>query len=317
MVEAFVERGYTVDVIESTNHAFVPKYQYDYFIDNAENMERLAPLLPAAKKIFHITNAEPRFQNKAGQQRADELFARRGIRLQPDRNIPETRGIEAADMATALGNAFTIDTYAYAQKPITRIPISTTHLFPFPDTKDFDSARKQFVWIGGAGPLHKGLDLVLEAFASMPDYTLVICGKLKPGDPFAQAFKKELYETANITVLGFIDHGSEQFKTLCEQSLGVISASCSEGGGGSLIIGMHAGLIPLANYESSVDMGPGGVLLPNSHVETIQRAVRELAALPRDTLRQKAHASWQQAREHHTRERFAKEYRVFLDSINA
>lgn len=318
MVDAFLERGYAVDVIESTNHSFIPRRQYDFFVDNAENMARLAPSLgPSCKKIFHITNGEPKFQNAAGTRRAEELKQRRGIVLSPDRNIPENNGIETADMATALGNAFTIGTYAYARKPVTRVPISTTHAFPFPEEKNFESAKKQFVWIGGSGPLHKGLDLVLEAFAALPEYRLVICGKLKPGDAFAKAFAQELYHTPNIKTVGFIDPGSAQFKQICDESLGVVSLSCSEGGGGGIILGMHAGLIPVANYESSVDLGEGGVLLPDSRVETLQRAIRTLTSESAEQLKARARQVWNLAREHHTRERFAKEYRTFLDTINA
>lgn len=316
MAEAFVERGYVVDLIESTNHAFIPTKQYDYFVDNAENMERLAPLLgPHCKKILHITNAEPKFQNNAGTARAEDLKRRRGIELKPDRNIPETCGIEVADYATALGNIFTKETYAYGKKPITRVPISTTHIFPAPEKKDFDAARKQFVWIGGAGPLHKGLDLVLEAFATMPEYKLVVCAKLGADEPFARAFAKELYGTTTIKTVGFIDPSSEQFKTICTESVGVISVSCSEGGGGSVIMGMHAGLIPVVNYETSVKVEEFGLLLADSRIETIQNAVRELSSLPTYQLKTRALQTWNYVREHHTRERFAKEYRLFLDTL--
>lgn len=318
MVEAFLERGYAVDVIDSANHMFVPKKQYDFFIDNAENMARLAPLVGAScEKIFHITNGEPAFQNAAGLKRSNELKQRRGITLTPDRTIPENRGIEVADMATAVGNNFTIGTYKYAEKPITRIPLSTTHIFPSPKEKRFEKIKKQYIWMGGAGPLHKGLDVVLESFVQMPDFTLVVCAKLAPEDPFAQAFKKELYETPNIQMRGFIDPSSRQFTQLCSESLGIVSVSCSEGGGGSVIVGMHAGLIPVVNHETSVDVGDFGVLLPDSHIETLILAVRELSSLPAETLKNKAVATWQYAREHHTRERFAKEYRLFLDTINA
>ncbi len=316
MVEAFVERGYAVDVIDSTNQTFLPKKHYDFFIDNAVNMERLTPLLNQdCIKIFHITNAEPRFQNAAERTRAEDLKKRRGIVLAPDRTIAEVRTVKLAEYTTALGNKFTIDTYAYAHKPMTRIPISSTHTFPSPEHKNFDAVQKQFVWIGGAGPLHKGLDLVLEAFATMPDYKLVVCVKLGADTAFARAFATELYQTPNIKTLGFIDHGSEQFKKLCNESLGIISVSCAEGGGGSTILGMHAGLIPIVNYETSVDVEDFGLLLPDSHIETIQRSIREVSSLPKEALQSKAVAAWNYARENHTRERFAKHYRLFLDTL--
>ena len=317
MVEAFLERGYEVDVIDSTDQSFIPKKRYNFFVDNSVNMERLSPLMPNTKKIFHITNAEPHVHNAAGQARADALYTRRGVHLSPDRNIPPVKTLECADVGTALGNSWTIGTYGYAHKPITRIPLSTTHTFEFPEGKNFDVVRKQFVWIGGAGPLHKGLDLVLEAFSKMPEYSLAICGKFAPDDAFARVYSKELYQMPNIKVHGFLDPGGQEFKTLCTESVGVIFASCAEGGGGSVILGMHAGLIPIVNKESSVDVEDFGILMPESTVETIKHSIMQLASLPIEELKTKAMSAWNYARAHHTREKFAREYRVFLDIIGA
>ena len=316
MAMAFLERGYAVDVIDSTNQVFTPKGRYAFFIDNNINMERLAPLLnPDCIKILHITNAHPHFQNEAAQKRADDLKKRKGVSLQPDRPVPETKAIEIADEATALGNAFTIGTYTYAGKPITRMPISTTHQYESPLHKDFDAIRNSFVWIGGAGLLHKGLDLILEAFAGMPGYHLTICGKVQPTDHLAQIYARELYNIPNITTLGQIDMGSDTFKKICNDSLGVISASCSEGGGGSVVLGMHAGLIPVVNVETSVDIGDFGIELKESTVDEIQRAVKRLSAEPKEELERRAISAWNFARAHHTRELFASNYRAFVDTL--
>ena len=316
MAMAFVERGYAVDVIDSTNQVFTPKGRYDFFIDNNINMERLAPLLnPDCIKILHITNAHPHFQNEAAQKRTDDLKKRKGVDVQPDRPVPETKAIEIADEAVALGNAFTIGTYAYAGTPITRMPISTTHQYESPQYKDFDAIRNRFVWIGGAGLLHKGLDLILEAFAGMPEYHLTICGKVQPSDHLAQIYARELYNTPNITTLGQIDMGSAIFKKICANALGVVYASCSEGGGGGVILGMHAGLIPVVNVESSVDIGDFGIELKESTVDEIQRAVKRLSEESKEELKRRALSAWNFARAHHTRELFASNYRAFVDSL--
>ena len=86
-------------------------------------------------------------------------------------------------------------------------------------------------------------------------------------------------------------------------------ASCSEGGGGSLINCLHAGLIPIATREASVDIDERyGLLLPEASVEAIQRAVRRLAALPADQLRAMSRGAWEFAQANHTRQHFAEDY---------
>lgn len=314
MVRAWTTRGYAVDLIDISNNRFVPQKRYDYFIDNQNNMDRLAPLLnPECIKIFHITTAYWKFQNDAEDQRLNDLYQRRGVRLEPTRRLPASHAIELCDAASMVGNKFTADTYAFAHKKIVPIPISTTHLYPFPEKKNFEAARKNFIWYGGAGLVHKGLDLVIEAFAQMPENTLTICGKIDGEKDFLKIYAHEL-ALPNIHIAGFINPGSEKFKKLIDTSIGVVYPSCSEGGGGNIILCMHAGLIPIVSYESSVDIDDFGIIVEN-RVEKIIEEVTRLAVLPEEKLRTRALSAWQYARTNHTREHFAEKYTQFVDQL--
>lgn len=317
MANAFVERGYAVDVIDITNRDFIPKKKYEIFVDNGTNMDRLAPLLgPGCKKVFHATTAHWKFNNDAEEKRADDLFKRRSVRLPPERPLAPNRAIELCDEATLIGNGFTESTYAFAGKPITRTPVSTTHLYPLPEDKDFDAARKNFMWFGGAGLVHKGLDLAIEAFAQMPEYTLTICGKITGEEDFFKIYEKEL-ALPNIKRAGFLDPGSEDFKKICSESIALIYPSCSEGQSGAVVLTMHAGLIPMVSFESGVDVGSFGQILKENSVTNIIAEATALAQLPTETLRQKAVGAWEYAREHHTRENFAAIYFCFVDNLLA
>ncbi len=315
MVQTFVEQDYAVDLIDISNTAFVPKKKYDFFIDNYHNMERLAPLLGATCiKIFHATTAHWKFNNEAEQKRFDDLYARRGVRLNVDRVLPPNRAVEFCDEATLLGNHFTANTYAFANKKITRIPISTTHTYPSPEKKDFETARKNFVWFGGAGVIHKGLDLVIEAFAQMPEYKLTICGKIQGEKDFLKVYEREL-KLPNIKIAGFMDPGSEEFKKICEDSIALVYPSCSEGQSGAVILTMHAGLIPIVSYESGVSVDGFGTILEQNTIEEIIIEVKRLGTTSTQELQTRAIKTWQNARANYTRERFAEEYRAFVDML--
>ena len=97
------------------------------------------------------------------------LRDRRGVALDSHKFIGINRAIETADYATLLGNAFDYATYAFAGKPVFQVPNPAAVAYPFPEAKDFAAARRRFLWIGSQGFVHKGLDLVLEAFARMPE----------------------------------------------------------------------------------------------------------------------------------------------------
>lgn len=313
----WVDKGYNVDVIDWDNSYFLPKKKYSVFIDIHSNMERLAPLLGKdCKKILHITGAHWRFQNAAELRRLSELESRRGIRLQPRRQVPPSLGIEYADCATILGNEFTQGTFAYAHKPLYPIPLSTTVQFPFME-KDFGKIRRNFLWLGSGGMVHKGLDLVLDAFSKLPDYNLVVCGPVHQEPDFEKAYYEELYRSPNIRTLGFTDVTGTQFQEIVKNSCGLVYPSCSEGQAGSVITCLHAGLIPVISYESGVDIGDFGILLEKCSVKEITAAVEKLSGKSADELAMMSKMGWQYARTHHTRKKFAQQYGIFVEKITS
>jgi len=312
----FRERGYSVDVIEWTNTNFIPKKKYVYFFDIHSNMERLTPLLNKdCIKIFHATTSHWKFQNTAAQKRLNDLQERKGVLIQTIRNLSSSRATEYADFISLIGNEATANTYAFVKEKITRIPLSTTHTYPSPTKKNFERAKNNFIWFGGSGMVHKGLDLVLEAFVDMPEYRLTVCGKVSNEKDFVEVYKKELYETPNINVVGLIDPGSREFKKLCDSSIALVYPSCSEGQSGAVVTTMHAGLIPIISYQSGVDVEDFGIILKESSIEEIKKAVRVISSLPLEEISRRAMKTWQYAREHHTREKFASAYRAFINMI--
>jgi glycosyltransferase involved in cell wall biosynthesis len=231
------------------------------------------------------------------------------VALQPWRALPPDKGIETADRATYLGNDFTRDSYVFAGKPMYRTAVSTTDLFDWPAERDLETARRKFLWFGSDGLVHKGLDLALEAFAAMPDFQLTVCGPIAGEADFAAEYRKELYETANIKTLDWIDIHSEAWLKLARETGAVVYPSCSEGGGGSVITCMHAGMLPVVTREASVDIGDFGVPIAEGTVESVMAAVQCAANLPAPDFEARARAGWEHVRKHHTRESFSAAYR--------
>lgn len=312
IANTWVKYGYNVDIIDWDNPFFIPKKEYSVFIDIHSNMERLAPLLgKSCKKILHITGAHWRFQNDAELKRLADLKTRRGIQLKPHRQVAPSLGIEYADCATILGNEFTQGTFAYANKPLYPIPLSTTVQYPFIE-KNFDKIQKNFLWLGGSGMVHKGLDLVLDTFSKLPEYNLTICGPVNQEPDFEKDYFKELYQKSNIRTVGFIDVRSVQFREIVKDTSFLIYPSCSEGGGGSVITCMHAGLIPIISYESSVEVEDFGILLEKSSIDEITNSVKMISQTSAEKLHQMSKKAWRYAQTHHTREVFEASYDSFV-----
>jgi hypothetical protein len=218
IAKTFLDLGYRVDVVNENNDRFVPTRHYAFFIGNRTNFDRIVRFLNKdCVKILHIDTAHWLFHNMAECRRLEELRERRGFVLCPQRNMKPNLAIEHADYGTVLGNEFTISTYKYANKPLWRIGISTPVVYPWQDDKDFDRVRKSFLWFGSHGFVHKGLDLVLEAFAQMPDCELTVCGPIHTDKGFQSAYHKELYSTSNIHTVGWVDITSPKFLEIAKR----------------------------------------------------------------------------------------------------
>ncbi|MBD2508635.1 glycosyltransferase [Nostoc muscorum FACHB-395] len=316
IAQTFLDLGYNVDVIQFHNDKFVPQKHYAFFIDIRHRMEALAPKLNKdCIKIFHVDIANMVFRNAAECNRLLEVQQRKGVTLKPQRFEVPNLGIEYADCAIVLGNNFTTDTFKYANKPMYRIPISSPVVYPYPDKKDFEAVRKRFLWFGGSALVLKGLDLVLDAFAQMPEYHLTVCGPVSSDKEFEQAFYKELYETPNIHTYGWIDVSSPDFIEVTNNCLGLVYPSVSEGQSGAVISCLQAGLIPILSYESGVDVHDFGVIFDNLSLEEIKEKVRSISNLPVENLQMMSLKAWEYARANHTKEKFAQVYRNVVEQI--
>lgn len=317
IAKAFLQMGFSVDVISYLDNHFAPTKNYRLFIAARTNFERIAKLLNnECIKIAHLDTAHWLYNNTAVLKRALDVQQRHGVSLASFKFIEYNWAIEFADYATVLGNQFTVDTYSYSHKPVYRIPISSCNLYPWNADKEFEKCRNNFLWFGSSGFVHKGLDLVLDAFVKMPRHHLYVCGPINQEPDFQKAFAAELYDTPNIHTQGWVDVESDAFLEVAEKCVGLIYPSCAEGGGGSVIQCMHAGIIPLVSRESSVDIDDDyGVIIEEFSVEEIIEKIGRLSSLPVVSLEQMSRKAWEYVREKHTRERFFDEFLLRMQAL--
>jgi hypothetical protein len=317
MARVWRELGFAVDVIHWTNATWRPAREYDVLVDPRRNLERLAPLVGArCVKIFHAETAHWATNDAAQRERLDALAARRGRRLARLRLVGENRGIETADCAVVLGNEWTLASYRPFGKPLHRVPLSNAFEYPSPAGKELDAARGRFLWFGGVGFVHKGLDLALEAIAGESGLALEVAAPLDREPDFAALYERELVRTPNVRALGWLDVASPRFLEVANRNAAILFPSCSEGGGGSVVTGMHAGLVPVATAAASVDFDAGeGVRIEAGTVEAVRAACRSLADRPASELAALAVGAWRRARATHTRARFAADYRAAAIAI--
>ena len=316
IARAWSELGFRVDAIDNYNLSHRPEGSYDVVVGARMILEPLLKRMDNEPlKVFHIDTCHWLANNTAQLRRIRAVQDRRGETLKPRKLIEVNRAAELADVATVLGNDFTMGTYAFRDLAIHRVPISSVAPGDWMD-RDMETARRSFVWLGSQGLVHKGLDLVLEAFAGMPDLDLYVCGPIDEEKDFVAAYRRELHETPNIHPIGWIDVQGPEWAEIARKCSAVVYPSCAEGGGGSVIACMHQGLMPLVTPSASVDVPDGGGLeLKDETVEGIREAVRSIAGESPRRLVERSRSAWEHVRRHHTRAAFAENYRAALGRI--
>lgn len=316
MAEVWRDFGFRVEVCDYDDQTYAPPRDCRVAIDLHSNLERWADALPSdCIKILHATGCHWRFQNDAELLRLEEVRHRRGASLRPRRQVVPSVGAEVADHITVTGNSFTMDTFRFAGKPMTRIPISAAYSFDWPQGRDFEKAKRRFLWLGSFGMIHKGLDLVLEAFCALPDLHLTVCGRPEKEEDFYQLYEPELCRAPNIHLHGWLDMGSPEFLEIARTQATVIYPSSAEGGAGSVIHCMHAGMLPACTREASVDLLDFGVAIGGGSVEGVRESAIKIASMTAEEVESRARKAWEHVRRVHTRAQFRNNYAVFAERI--
>ncbi len=291
IIRAFRDLGYTCHFIHAVDREFKVKDEYSAAVFHVGNFDVINPQLPKnCKTIAFETGAYWPVHNQKELERFHELKVRRGADLKPDRF--HGKGAETDFMlnnvsaVVALGDDFTRESFSQFKN---LYPLNSAFLpdkyFSQEDLekKDFGLAKKNFLYFGGGGEVHKGLDLLIEVFSKLPNLNLFLCNNLS--ENFLKVYKKDLEKSPNIHVLGYIPQRSQGFYQLVKKCAFNVHISCSEGSPGGIIELLQYGIIPLATQESNIDLNGFGFKLQTHNLEEISQAVIKLSELPNEEVK--------------------------------
>lgn len=237
------ELGYNIDVLNFDSAKQIEFSKYDLICGFGDVFQRYfeAGIAKKLQTIYYGTGMHVCYQNHASLYRIRDVYNKKGIWLGKSARFVEktwTHQTTLVDGIIALGNSVCAESYRkYFDGHVFSVPA------PFYATKDANeiikqrkqTADKHFLWFGSSGLIHKGLDLLLDFFASRPELTLHVCGSVENEPDFVSTYNEELFNTTNIKAHGFVDINSEGFSEILKSCDFVIFPSCSEGGAPSVL----------------------------------------------------------------------------------
>jgi hypothetical protein len=231
------------------------------------------------KTIYYATGMHVCHQNNITLKRINDVYKRKGVWLAKSARFVEktwTHQTMLVDGIIALGDEICKESYSkFYNGLIFNIPAPIYNVIDGHEilSQKTINSGKVFLWFGGPGLVHKGLDLVLEFFANKPELKLHVCGPIKDEQDFEKMYFKELYQTPNIVAHGFVDIFSEHFKEIMKESSFIVFPSCSEGGCPSVLVAVGNGaLIPIVTKETTMSTG-FEIVIDDFTVDGVRRAV--------------------------------------------
>lgn len=296
IAKIFSELGYSVDVI-NYNSSYVPDYsKYSCIFGFGDPFcASFYCHVPSMIRIHYATGAHVFVQNQETLKRAIDVYKEKGMWLLKSCRIVKHTWSEQTTLSDAiivLGNDWTRNTYApYFKGPIYNLNTSYNAALQqsLVDAKDYELARKHYLWFGSSGAIHKGLDLLLNVFSQHTDKTLHIAGLDSSEKAFMDSFRKEL-SMENVVVHGFLDVSSQEYVDLICQCAFVIIPSCSEAGCTSLINSMSNGLVPAFTRQCGVDLKDYALEITDLTQDAVADAVKRCDSLDVASLKQMSEA---------------------------
>jgi glycosyltransferase involved in cell wall biosynthesis len=227
-------------------------------------------------KIVRLTAADRHFHNGMVRRRYAAVNGRRGADLQLRRLLEKYSSIADADHILLNGNEWTRSTYP--ERIRDRIVTMDTCAANATETplRDFIPENRSFMFHAGSGAVHKGLDLVLEAFSKHPEWNLHITCNLRGEPDFLKEYEYEL-GLPNIHYHGWTVVASKKFQDILSECYAFILPSCSEGQSPAVATCLTLGLYPIISRYTGIDLPEGcGTYLNGLTTLDIEEAIQSL-----------------------------------------
>lgn len=139
--------------------------------------------------------------------------------------------------------------------------------------------KKNFLFFGTAGYIHKGLDVTIEAFRLCKDVELYVCGGL------SEYLNENETLPPNVHDCGLVDVNSQEYINLVNKCMFVLLPSCSEASPSGVLTCMRHGLIPVVSMKLGLDRLECPVyFLDDYHIEYLSNYINNLQAIDTDAL---------------------------------
>lgn len=326
IAKCFSRLGYNVDCASraKTGIDYTP-YDVVFGINGNAFMGSFSPCAGVSpQRIFYSVGAETCFNYRKTSMRNLEFHRRHGRWfLDSNRYMPgDPRNYYEAhfsDAVICLGDEFVYKQFLDEDSAPERYRWLPAFYFKVKEpcvNKDFAICRRNLLWFGSTGLLHKGLDIAIDFAAAHPEFTLHVCGSSSNEKDFWEYYNPILRKCSNIVLYGFVNIESDKFSQILDNCGIMLNPTISEGGAvAALNVLGNGALLPVYSQATGINLSGNGIVVPDVTYEAFEKALFEADSLPLDTFAAKAFAAHRLVREECSLEKYEERMFKYIKSI--
>jgi len=307
ILKIFHELGFQVDCIDGKSEEKIEFGKYEVVMVGMPLLSQIWTVNPDVISLYYTLGCHPFF---AAKYSTDRLREKEKCYISSIRyfNVTNLHLIFTTHVIV-LGNQFTLNTYLAQDPQKERYSNLPAFFFNAQEAdlkhKEYKNAQKNFLWFGGTGLVHKGLDICIDIFLQREDINLHICGAPRKEKEFWDYYDPLIKGRNNIVIHGFVDIESKEFKKILSQCGFAIYPSVSEGGAVALlnVVG-NGGLIPIYSKSTGVDFEEFGIEVPEVKIELFENAIESALTFTEEEMKRRSLKGYNEVRENYTIEKY-------------
>lgn len=279
---------------------------------------------PEPLRIFYSVGAETCFNYRHTSIRNLDFHRRHGRwMLGSNRYMPgDPRNYYEAhfsDAVICLGNEYVYRQFLAEEScggGYNRLPAFYFKVADPAKEKDFSLCRRNILWFGSSGMLHKGLDIAIDFVVAHPEFTLHICGGSRQESAFWEYYMPIIKANGNIVMHGFVDIESQEFAHILSQCGVLLNPSVSEGGAVAVLNVLGNGaLLPVCSRATGIDIDGYGTVVDEMTYDAFEQALLDVDKLPLKEFEQRAWEAYKDISVNYTVEKYEENMYNLLKGI--
>lgn len=323
IVKYFINNDYCIDVCTCSDifsFEILKNKKYDIVIGLGEVFKRICKSQSTAKKIIFITENNPIIVSKKYAERI-AYFKQRHPYINCDASMVRKGYIdedmfELSDLAIIMSSRYNAESMKhYFDKEYlinSNAFINSEYVFDRANLENrIEQIKRNFLWFGSDGLIHKGVDILIDAFKEMPELAINFYG-LSTAE--RRLFHK--LRVSNTLDCGRVNVQKTEFiDKIVNQHCFIIFPSCSEGMSTAVATCMAHGIIPILTKECGFEPNEYIIELGGWHIEDIKCAVKRAISMNNEDILNFREGCFQYARKNFSLEKFDSSFEDIMDDI--